>query len=156
MDWMKAGAGGIHASAPPAAVQDAEVNSKPMSVAVGSYDAIRVYLWLGIADPKTPGVRRAMESVKGMADYMNTHMTPPVQVDATGKILSEDAPPGFSAAIMPYLHAAGLTQHDWLQHETRRVVCMDAMEIITTKISRCSRQDGKSNDFGFKRTENSK
>jgi endo-1,4-beta-D-glucanase Y len=115
MDWMKVGADGIHPSAPPAAVQDAETHGKPTGVAIGSYDAIRVYLWLGLADPKTPGVRRAMDGVGGMAAYMNAHPTPPAQVDASGKILSEDAPPGFSAAVLPYLHAMGLKQQEAAQ-----------------------------------------
>jgi endo-1,4-beta-D-glucanase Y len=115
MDWMKVGADGVHPCAPPAAMREAEVNGKPVSAAVGSYDAIRVYLWLGLADPKTPGVKRAMEGVNAMAIYMNSHMTPPAQVDATGKILNEDAPPGFSAAVLPYLHAAGLKQQEQMQ-----------------------------------------
>ena len=115
MDWMKAGADGVHPCAPPAAEQEAETHSKPTATAIGSYDAIRVYLWLGLADPKTPSVRRAIEGVSGMAGYMNAHMTPPAQVDATGKILSEDAPPGFSAAMIPYLHAMGLKQQEDVQ-----------------------------------------
>jgi len=125
MDWMKVGADGVHPCAPPAAEQDAETHSKPAAMAIGSYDAIRVYLWLGLADPKTPGVRRAMDGVGGMAAYMNAHMTPPAQIDATGKILSENAPPGFSAAVLPYLHAAGLKQQEQMQ-AARLAATLDA------------------------------
>lgn len=112
MDWMKVGADGVHPCAPPAAVKEAEINGKPAAAGIGSYDAIRVYLWLGLADPKTPGVRRSMESLQGMAVYMSSHTSPPAQVDAAGKILSEDAPPGFSAAMIPYLHVMGLKQQE--------------------------------------------
>jgi endoglucanase len=110
MDWMKVGAEGITPCAPPAAVKEAEISGKPSATAMGSYDAIRVYLWVGMADPKTPGVKRELAGLPSMALYMNAHMTPPAQVDASGKILSEDAPPGFSAAMLPYLHAMGLKQ----------------------------------------------
>jgi endoglucanase len=115
MDWMQVSSSGVHPSAPPAAVQDAETHGKPAGVAIGSYDAIRVYLWMGLADPKTPSVRRVMDGMGGMAAYMNAHPTPPAQVDSSGKILSEDAPPGFSAAMLPYLHAMGLKQQEAAQ-----------------------------------------
>ena len=36
----------------------------------GSYDAIRVYLWLGIADPETQGVGESLAGLHGMAAYM--------------------------------------------------------------------------------------
>jgi endoglucanase len=110
MDWMRAGAGGVQPSAAPAAEQDAQSNGKPAVTPVGSYDAIRVYLWLGMSDPKTPGVRQTMKGLQGMSVYLQTHLTPPAQVDATGRILNADAPPGFSAAVIPYLHALGLKQ----------------------------------------------
>ena len=85
MDWMKVGADGIKPCAPPAVVKEAEINGKPAATAMGSYDAIRVYLWLGLADQKTPGVKRAMAGLPAMALYMNAHLTPPAQVDAVGK-----------------------------------------------------------------------
>jgi endo-1,4-beta-D-glucanase Y len=102
MDWMRGAPEGLQPAAPPAAEQQAAMGKRPPAVAVGSYDAIRVYLWLGISDPKTPEVRA----------YLQTHLSPPEQVDANGKILSQDAPPGFSAAVVPYLHALGLKQQE--------------------------------------------
>jgi endo-1,4-beta-D-glucanase Y len=110
MDWMRAGADGVHPSAPPVAEQDAQLHGKPPATAMGSYDAIRVYLWLGMADAKTIGVRQSLQAIPGMALYLKAHLTPPAQVDAEGKIVSEDAPPGFSAAVVPYLDAMGLKQ----------------------------------------------
>ena len=44
----------------------------------------------------------------GMALYLNTHVTPPLSVDPAWLVVSADAPPGFSAAVIPYLHAMGL------------------------------------------------
>jgi endoglucanase len=104
MDWMKAEAGGIKPSSAPASAQSGKDDVQPE----GSYDAIRVYLWVGMADAKTHSVKLTLEKLKGMARYLGTHLTPPLKVDAGGKVLDPDAPPGFSAAVIPYLHALGL------------------------------------------------
>jgi len=101
MDWIHAGSDGLHPMPPPSTIGD----GKPAPTPVGSYDAIRVYLWMGLADPKTPGVHESLMAMPGMANYLKTNVTPPLQVDATGKALSADAPTGFSAAVIPYLHA---------------------------------------------------
>ena len=98
MDWVSAGTG-IRPSAPP---------NKADAAPVGSYDAIRVYLWLGISDPNTPGVRQLFSGVSGMSSYMKSHPMPPEIVDASGRALSPNAPPGFSAAVVPYLQVIGL------------------------------------------------
>lgn len=110
MDWVKAGAGGVLPADTPAAEQDAVVHGKQGGTPKGSYDAIRVYLWLGIADPKTPAVREALANVRGMALYLNSHHAPPLVVDSQGQVASADGPAGFSAAVIPYLHALGLKQ----------------------------------------------
>jgi endoglucanase len=102
MDWVLAGEG-IHPTATP--TQHAAGNGGAMPI--GGYEAIRVYLWLGIADPDTRGVRSLLSHVSAMATYLGSHLTPPQQVDAEGKILNADSPPGFSAAVAPYLKAAG-------------------------------------------------
>jgi endoglucanase len=104
MDWVVASSSGIRPaiapSQPTAGVKEAQ--------AVGSYDAIRVYLWLGLADPATPGQRELLAALPGMATYLRTALTPPLQVDAQGHILNPDSPPGFSAAVIPYLMAEGV------------------------------------------------
>jgi endoglucanase len=43
-----------------------------------------------------------------MAAYMKGHVAPPEVVDATGRVLGVNAPPGFSAAVVPYLQAVGM------------------------------------------------
>ena len=69
---------------------------------VGSYDAIRVYMWIGMmddADPSraallraTSGMRRALQSSQGSLEIINT---------ATGAARGK-TPPGFAAALLPY------------------------------------------------------
>jgi endo-1,4-beta-D-glucanase Y len=110
MDWVSAGAA-IRPSITPAQRASGIADKPP----IGSYDAIRVYLWLGIADPATPGVRELLSTVSGMSAYLKLHATPPEQVDSLGHILSTTSPPGFSAALIPYLHALGLKQQERLQ-----------------------------------------
>ncbi len=98
MDWVSAGTG-VRPCPPP---------DKGNAPAVGSYDAIRVYLWLGISDPDAPRVHEMLTAVSGMAAFMKGHTAPPEAVDASGRVLSLNAPPGFSAAVVPYLQVIGM------------------------------------------------
>ncbi len=104
MDWVSAGPSGVKPSVNPATPTSAPSNAIP----IGSYDAIRMYLWMGMADRRTPGVQESLEQMGGMATYLHTHALPPLRVDATGTVLQPDAPVGFSAAVVPYLSAVGL------------------------------------------------
>lgn len=107
MDWVEAGVSGVHPSLPPheptAGQREPALTIKP----AGSYDAIRVYLWLGIADAATPSHRDLLAQVSGMAAYMKTAITPPLEVDPQGNILHAEGTVGFSAALIPYLQAVG-------------------------------------------------
>ncbi len=106
MDWVMAGDFGVRASTTPAMPTAGAQEPQP----AGSYDAIRVYLWLGMADSHTPGVADLMAETGGMAGYLRQAITPPLEVNAQGVVVRADAPPGFSAAVIPYLQAAGLQQ----------------------------------------------
>ncbi len=74
---------------------------------MGSYNAIRVYLWAGLTNPETPGARRILRDVSGMAHYLHSHLLPPVSVDATTGVAEAQGPVGFSAALIPYLLRSG-------------------------------------------------
>ncbi len=103
MDWVAAGAA-ILPSVSPAELASGDYTISPL----GSYDAIRVYLWLGLSDSSTPGLKSLLGATSGMAAYLKTHVTPPHKVDGQGIPISVDAPVGFSAAVIPYLHALNL------------------------------------------------
>jgi endo-1,4-beta-D-glucanase Y len=75
--------------------------------AVGSYDAIRVYLWAGLLDPATPERDSLLKALQGMAHYLHTSAVPPAKVKADGSIEDPKGPAGFSAALLPYLAALG-------------------------------------------------
>jgi len=113
MDWVSAGNAGLHPIAKPSELED----GKPGHTAIGSYDAIRVYLWMGLADPNTPGVKASLRNMTAMAKYLKLNVTPPKTVDETGKVLDENAPTGFSAAVIPYLHALKLTKEEGTQSD---------------------------------------
>jgi endo-1,4-beta-D-glucanase Y len=117
MDWMKAGLDGAHPSATPEADEDASQKNQSGAPAHGSYDAIRVYLWLGMADPKTPGVHDSLAALPGMARWLQSHPAPPLSVDDEGHSTQPDSPPGFSAAVIPYLHVLGLQALEERQSE---------------------------------------
>jgi endoglucanase len=75
--------------------------------ALGSYDAIRVYLWAGMLDPETRYRSEVLNSLNGMARYLRTHTVPPEKVRPDGTIESSTGAVGFSAALIPLLSALG-------------------------------------------------
>jgi len=113
MDWVSESPSGLRAVAPPAVATAGEQGPK----AAGSYDAIRVYLWLGIADPGTREQHELLADVSGMAAYLKTSVTPPLEVDAQGEVVHANAPVGFSAAVIPYLQVVGLRSEAKLQQD---------------------------------------
>lgn len=81
---------------------DAGVQASP---SVGSYDAIRVYLWAGMLDQATPHRDDMLKAVTGMAAYLRTNVIPPAKVLPDGSIEDPKGPVGFSAALVPYASA---------------------------------------------------
>lgn len=102
MDWVST-SGSVHPSPTPAEL----ATGKPGFVPIGSYESIRTYLWLGMADQGTTGVEESLRALPAMAAYLNAAPIPPLQVDSSGKVLKADSPVGFSAAVLPYLMAVG-------------------------------------------------
>ena len=94
--------------------------SDPLKGDIGSHDAIRVYLWAGITDKGDPLRGKVLASLSGMAKATGSSGLPPEKV-AVGQGRTEGAGPfGFSAALVPYFHAA---QQPWLaelQHKRAR------------------------------------
>lgn len=70
---------------------------------VGSYDAIRVYLWAGMLDPVDPSRGPMAEVLAGMGNYISNHGAPPEKVSDAGVPSAQDGPVGFSAATLPLL-----------------------------------------------------
>lgn len=85
---------------------------------VGSYDAIRVYLWAGMSPP---GAANVLPYLQGFLLLLAEYDEPPEALDAaTGQATKTDySPPGFQGAVLPYLAAVGAT--DLLEVQRRHV-----------------------------------
>ena len=79
----------------------------PTRTARGSYDAIRVYLWAGMTAKETPGAAMLLEIFAPMSRLMQSDPSPPETISPDGRVLSNAAPPGFSAAMVPFLTSSG-------------------------------------------------
>jgi endoglucanase len=98
MDWLDYVPGDGFYPAPKHPGKDAEAP-------VGSYDAIRVYLWAGMLDEKDKARAEILNALPGMSIYLGNHDAPPEKVSDMGIPLEQDGPVGFSAALIPYLRA---------------------------------------------------
>lgn len=70
---------------------------------ISSYDAIRVYMWVGMMHDKDPQKARLLARLKGMASRTQQHGLPPEKVNVVSGAVQGDGPVGFSAAMLPFL-----------------------------------------------------
>jgi endo-1,4-beta-D-glucanase Y len=74
----------------------------PVKGAVGSYDAIRVYLWLGMLPPGEPAQRELQDGAKGaLLRVLAERGTLPERIDVASLKTQGQAPVGFYAALLP-------------------------------------------------------
>lgn len=85
----------------------------------GSYDAIRVYLWAGMADIEMAGRDIVLAALSGMAKYLLQNAVPPEKINEFGVPKSGAGPVGFSAALLPYLK--GLNQLRAYEQQRHRI-----------------------------------
>lgn len=76
---------------------------QPAKTFVGSYDAIRVYLWTGMMHDRDPQKARLLARFKPMAMLTTKNGVPPEKVDAASGKPTGDGPVGFSASLLPFL-----------------------------------------------------
>lgn len=69
----------------------------------GSYDAIRVYLWLGMLPENFPQRSSLLKHFQPMATYYLQHGKMPEAVDVQSGEFTGEGPAGFRAALLPYL-----------------------------------------------------
>lgn len=81
----------------------------PGKGAVGSYDAIRCYLWAGMTDAGEPLRRRLLDALPGPARLLRAQGGFAEKIQTRSGAPSGTAPAGFSAALLPYLAALGQT-----------------------------------------------
>jgi len=78
----------------------------PIKGELGSYDAIRVYLWAGMTPVQDPLANSMMNSLAGMNKIIQVSGNPPEKVNTLTGSSSGIAPLGFSAAVAPFLKAS--------------------------------------------------
>ncbi len=91
---------------------------KSATPSVGSYDAIRAYLWAGIAAPDDPLRPQVLAATKGMLKPIFNAGKPPLEVMTDSAEFRGSGPAGFSAALLPWLKALG--QADLLAQQNKR------------------------------------
>jgi endo-1,4-beta-D-glucanase Y len=78
---------------------------------LGSYDAIRVYLWVGMMADDDPHKSAMMTQLNPMAEWVANHGLPPETVATERGEATGEGPVGFSAALLPFLqHSNALEQ----------------------------------------------
>jgi len=73
---------------------------------VGSYDAIRVYLWVGMLAKDAPGRADLLAHLQPMVRLTAEHGFVPEKIDSASGADSGTGPVGFSAALLPLLAAS--------------------------------------------------
>jgi len=79
----------------------------PVKGDVSSYDAIRVYLWAGMTPRVDAAGHVIQRALAPHAQRMATRTAPPERMHADSGALEGEGPPGFSAALLPFLGASG-------------------------------------------------
>ncbi|MBM3074288.1 cellulose synthase complex periplasmic endoglucanase BcsZ [Lelliottia sp. RWM.1] len=70
---------------------------------VGSYDAIRVYLWVGMMNDNDPQKARLLARFQPMATVTTKQGVPPEKVDVASGKRTGKGPVGFSASLLPFI-----------------------------------------------------
>lgn len=75
----------------------------PVNGDLGSYDAIRVYLWAGLTSPADPLSKPLLAALGGMQAVLIRDGQLPEKVATLSGVGTGTAPVGFLAALLPYL-----------------------------------------------------
>ncbi|WNC92201.1 cellulose synthase complex periplasmic endoglucanase BcsZ [Paraburkholderia sp. FT54] len=90
-----------------AAWQNGQFVIDPKNGDTGSYDAIRVYLWAGLASPADPLAKPWLAALGGMRARVAQTGFPPEKVSSTTGTASGEGPLSYWGALAPYFKALG-------------------------------------------------
>lgn len=77
---------------------------------IGSYDAIRVYLWAGMLSLDDKDLKTLLDRLKPMARFVESHGSPPESINIMTGEAGNTGSSGFSAAMIPFLQTSGLNK----------------------------------------------
>lgn len=89
----------------------------PIKGGLGSYDAIRVYLWAGMTPKADPGFSQLLGALDGMTQSTASTGVPPEKAQVASGAVDGEGPFGYSAALVPYFIAKG---QPWLAEQQQR------------------------------------
>jgi len=92
------------------------------TTSIGSYNAIRVYLWAGMLADDDPHKTALLQNFLPMANYLVQQGTPPENIDVLQPTPGSAGPIGFSAALLPLLQAlqkTALTEQQQMRIEAK-------------------------------------
>lgn len=81
----------------------ASKDSNNWSLGVGSYDAIRTYLWVGMLAVEHPKRAQFLATMAPMAEATKKNAAPPEKITTENGVYAGNGPAGFSAALLPFL-----------------------------------------------------
>ncbi len=81
-----------------------------VSVSIGSYDAIRVYLWVGMMDDADPSRASLLRATAGMQRAVQSSPETLENINTITGVARGKTPAGFTAALLPYLSASQQSQ----------------------------------------------
>ncbi len=97
--------------------QDGSLVADAQTQGVGSYDAIRVYLWTGLMHEDEPARTVLLGALAPMARQTAGEGVPPLRVDTVNGTASGSGPAGFSAAMLPFLAVSNLPAAERVQRQ---------------------------------------
>ncbi|MEY4749007.1 MAG: hypothetical protein RIQ60_1221 [Pseudomonadota bacterium] len=110
-----------------AALQSTRLAALSNEQRLGGFDAVRVYLWLGLTAADDPQRARLLAHFAPMCDVVERLGQPPLQVDPARQAAEQagqlkPGPRGFAAALLPFAQSLGRSRcvavlKDRLQHE---------------------------------------
>lgn len=109
-----------------AELKDGVYGVDPKTGAVGSYNAIRTYLWAGMLNDTVKEKAVLIAKMQPMIDAVKALGAPPREVNTQTGAYTEAGSEGFSAAILPFLSAA--KQPDLLAQQAKRAQAVLAYE----------------------------
>ncbi len=99
---------------------------------LGSYDAIRTYLWAGLTPSGDPLAAPVLNALHGMASATADTGIPPEKVRTTTGQTSGSGPFGFSAALVPYFQARG--QHELANAQQKRAQTLLEQSLLPSQL----------------------
>ncbi len=93
-----------------AVTRDGLVRPDPVTGPIGSYDAIRAYLWAGLLPSRNPVQKRLLAHMSNMFRDVERRFRAPLYANTVAGWTAGTGPAGFSAALLPGLRAQGKTK----------------------------------------------